>query len=428
MIDSVLKEAFLCEGDMVRHRRFLHENAEVGFDVFKTAEYVENELLSLGLCPMRVGGFGIAAVIEGNGNNFSLINNKDGKESKNVTAKEKFSKKICVLLRADMDALPIEEKTGLSFASKNGKMHACGHDMHTAMLLGAAKILVKLRGEFSGKIKLLFQPAEEILSGARDSIEGGILENPHVDYAVALHSLTGVSFDTGSAILPVCGVSAPGADFFKITVEGKSGHGASPESGISTAIATAQIVTLLSTVVSQEIYHEPTDALTVGKIICGRGANVSPDKSEIYGTLRSLSDEKREFLRKRIEEISNSVSLAQKCRSTIDFTSSCPSLINDKEVVKCAEECLKSLYNSKENSLKSSLIFASNFPSPFSQASEDFSYISRVVPSVLIGISAGKISDGFLCGLHSPKTDFDERALPYGASIYASLALKLLKN
>ena len=150
---------------------------------------------------------------------------------------------------------------------------------------------------------------------------------------------------------------------------------------------------------------------------------------EIFKIGISLSKKHgKAFLRNRIKEISSYASFAQKCCSAVDFTSSCPSLVNDKEIVKCAEECLKSLYNSKENSLKSKLIFASSFPSPYSQASEDFSYISRSVPSVLIGVSAGKISDGFSCGLHHPKTDFDERALPYGASIYASLALKLFKN
>ena len=207
MIDLVLKEAFLHASEMVRHRRFLHENAEIGFDLFKTCDYVEGELLALGLCPVRIGKNGIVAVIEGT-YNFSPINNKDGKESKNVTENEKCSKKKCVLLSAEMDALPIEEKTGLSFACKSGAMHACGHDMHTAMLLGAAKILCELKNSFSGRIKLLFQPAEEILSGGQDMIKNGVLENPHVDTAPALHVLPGADIDSGSAVQPISGVSS----------------------------------------------------------------------------------------------------------------------------------------------------------------------------------------------------------------------------
>ena len=431
MIDLILKLAKENCENLVAHRRFIHHLAETKFDTHKTSAYIENELRALGCKPVHVGG-GISAVIEGKlPFNSSPINNKDGKNGEKVTKKENFSKKFgnkCALLRADMDALPICEETGLPFAAKNGCMHACGHDMHAAMLLGAAKVLCQLRDSFSGKIKLLFQPGEEILAGARKAINSGILKNPEVDCAVAIHVLTGTEIDVGSVILPISGIGAPGADFFKIIIKGKSGHVASPETGTSSALAGARIVSMLDTVVAQEIKHERTDVLSIGKIVSGRGANVTPEICEIEGTLRSLNEKTREYLKKRIDEISSLVSEAHKCHSSLEITSSCPPLLNNDKIVKSAEECLNLIYKSGENPCNSALLFAKNFDFPYSTASEDFSCISEAVPSVLIGLSAGKPSDGFEDGLHSPLTDFDEKALPIGAAIYAALGVSLLRE
>lgn len=430
MENWVLKSALSDSEILKSHRRKLHSLAEVGFSLEKTASYIENALLSLGCTPVRIGRCGIYCVIEGTRPfNFSPSNNIDEKIYKKVTQKEKISRKLdkqCVLLRADMDALPISERTELGFKSENGAMHACGHDMHSAMLLGAAKILNESRDKFAGKIKLLFQPAEEILSGALEMINHGILKNPDVKCAVALHVLVGGEFNTGSLILPKSGIGAPGADFFKITIRGESAHGAIKNAGANSAICGAEIVSKLGSLLAEE--NDTADAISVGKIISGHAPNVTPELCEIEGTIRSLSEEKREKLKQGLRELSLRVSASHKCSSSLEIISSCPSLLNNSSIIKSATTCLNSMHNSCQNQLNSSLLFASDFTPSYSTASEDFAYISRRVPSVLIGISAGKWSEGFVHGLHHPEVTFDERALAYGAATYATLGIHLLSE
>ena len=199
MIDGkkLLEEAKNLKDELIEERRYLHSNAETGFDLNKTKAFVEKELISIGYEPISCGRAGLIAIAGGK---------KQGKT---------------FLIRGDMDALPIKEETGLEFASTNGCMHACGHDMHTSMMLGAAKILKKHEDEINGTVKLMFQPSEETFEGSNDMLENGLLENPKVDAALMIHVMANSPFKAGTAIVSAPGVSAPAADYFEIKVQGK---------------------------------------------------------------------------------------------------------------------------------------------------------------------------------------------------------------
>ena len=228
----ILEKCFEIEDKIVEWGRAIHALAEVGFETQKTKKFISDALTEIGLFPRLVGG-GVLCEIQGTAGKATLpLTNIDGKYSDRVTGTGKIfptAQKVgCVLLRADIDALPIAEMTDLEFSARNGNMHACGHDIHAAALLGAAFVLQSSRDKFSGTIKLVFQSAEEILSGAKSIIEAGVLENPQVDACYALHTVVGTEYETGTLILPNGEASAPYADFFKITVRGEGGHGAVP--------------------------------------------------------------------------------------------------------------------------------------------------------------------------------------------------------
>ena len=208
-----LTEAKALQGELSRHRRWLHAHPGVAFDIAETVDYVRRELESLGLSPVPCGRAGLTATI-GRG-------------------------ETCILLRADMDALPIPEESGEEFASRSGSMHACGHDLHTAMLLGAAKLLKAREDELGGTVKLMFQPAEEIFEGARDMIAAGVLESPAPGAAVMLHVTSGAPMPAGMIIAMAPGVSAPAADYFTIRVQGRGCHGSTPHQGVDALTAAA---------------------------------------------------------------------------------------------------------------------------------------------------------------------------------------------
>lgn len=195
--EELLEEAKKFKGELIEKRRYLHKNAETGFNLPKTLEFVEQELIKMGYEPVHCGKAGLVATIKGN---------KPGKT---------------FLIRGDMDALPIKEETDLEFASQNGCMHACGHDMHTTMMLGAAKLLKQHQNEINGTIKLMFQPSEETFEGSNDMIENGVLDNPKVDAALMTHVMANSPFKPGSVIVSLPGVSAPAADYFEIKIQGK---------------------------------------------------------------------------------------------------------------------------------------------------------------------------------------------------------------
>ena len=238
--NEILEKAQLDYDKIIENRLFLHSHAEVGFDLKQTLAYVNQELTSMGYEPTPCGKAGLVALAGGK---------KPGK---------------VFLLRADMDALPIKEDADVDFTSKNDNMHACGHDMHTVMLLEAARILKAYEDEINGTVKLMFQPAEEILEGSHDMITNGVLENPAVDAGLMIHVMTGMPLTSGTAIVCDGGVSAPAADFFTINIQGKGCHGSMPWKGVDPINAAAHIVIALQELLAREIAPTEGTALTIG--------------------------------------------------------------------------------------------------------------------------------------------------------------------
>lgn len=395
---EILNEAEKLRDYLTDCRRKLHKNAETGFDTDKTAKIVKDELKKAGIDPKDCGKNGIVAQIGGK---------KKGK---------------VFLLRADMDALPVREETGLSFAAENGNMHACGHDMHAAMLIGAARILKSHEAELNGTVKLMFQSAEEIFCGSKDMIKNGVLKNPAPDAAMMLHVMTGTPVSTGTALVSAPGVSAPGADYFTVTVRGKGCHGSMPNLGVDPITAAAHIVIALQELLSRELAVSERAVLTVGQISGGNAANVIPETVALSGTLRTYDEETRARLKKRIAEISGSIAGAFRAEAETEFSNGCPSLFNDEKLSADAVRYVKELLGDRGASAQD------NGGELKSAGSEDFAYISRETPSVMIALGAGGVKEGYEYPQHHPKACFDENALPVGCALYAYIAERWLRE
>ncbi len=390
---TLLKDAETLREKLVQHRRYLHQNAETGFALPKTFAYVEKTLRDLGYTPQRCGRAGLIALVgEDNGT-------------------------PCTLLRADMDGLPLRERSGEKFACKTGNMHACGHDLHAAMLLGAAALLKRREQRLKGCVKLLFQSAEEILEGARDCLKNGVLDAPTVQRAMTLHVLTALPLKTGTAVVSSAGVSAPAADFFRITVQGKGCHGSTPWKGVDALAVGAHILLALQTISAREI---PIGAgvLTVGCLQAGSAGNVIADSAMIEGSLRAFDESVREKLKKRLVEIARAQANAFRAKATVEFLGGCPVLVNDERTSEFAYQTAKTV-------LGADRVFTSAELGSTQEkgGSEDFAYISREVPSVLVALAAGESDKGYGYPLHHPKVRFDENVLPIGAALYAAFAL-----
>lgn len=393
MEKEILKGAYALREEMIENRRYLHENAEVGFALKKTAEYIKKQLTEMGYTPENCGKSGIVAYV-GKG-------------------------KRTFLLRADMDGLPIREESKEPFACKNGNMHACGHDIHASALLGTAKLLKEREKQLKGRVKLYFQPAEELLKGAKDGLENGLLEGGRVELAVMFHVLTGTELPTGTVVVSSAGVSAPCADFFTIEVKGKACHGSSPWEGIDPLSASAHILIALQELSAREISPFQKAVLTIGSLSAGKAGNAIPDFVKMQGSLRCFDEETRAYLKKRLKEISQGIAKTFHTTAKVSFDSGCPSLYNDEKVSSFALKTAKGLLGEDK-------VFASaDLPTGKSvNGSEDFAYISREVPSVMLAISAGQKKDGYAYPLHHPKVKFDESVLPIVSALYAELALQ----
>lgn len=396
----LLDDANALEENMISHRRFLHEHAETGFNLERTREYVFKQLQSLGLKPKLLGKAGIVALIQGR---------KSGRT---------------ILLRADMDALPIREDSGETFSCKSGNMHACGHDMHTAMLLGAAKLLSDRAQMLSGTVKLMFQPAEEILEGASDMINAGVLDDPAVDAAVMVHVIPALPMKPGTVIVPKPGVNAPAADFFTVTFQGKSSHGSMPQLGIDPIAAACQTVIALQEIAARELGIHEKAVLTIGKIEAGSAPNVIADKAIFQGSLRTFSEDTRTKIKTRFNQICCGIGKAFRCRVHIKFDSGCPTLLTDENLTKDI------LFSLKNNFDKSMVVDMSgdNSASDSAGGSEDFSYISHEVPTVMLALAAGEPQSGYDLPLHHQQLKFNESVLIYGAAAYAACAIGYLND
>ncbi|MGN0142150.1 MAG: M20 family metallopeptidase [Roseburia sp.] len=402
--ETLLREAQADAAGIVETRRYLHTHPGTGFDIAETKEYVKAELEKLGLHPQECGKAGLVATVG---------TKKPGK---------------VFLLRADMDALPIEEQADVEFCSTNGNMHACGHDMHTAMLLEAAKLLKSHEDEIDGTVKLMFQAAEEIFEGSHDMIAAGVLENPKVDAALMIHVMAGMPFPAGTVIVSAPGVSAPAADYFEIKVQGAGCHGSMPNTGVDPITAAAHIVTALQEIAARELALGDRAVLTIGTIHGGVAANAIPDTVTMGGSIRTFDEEVRSFLKKRLTEISESVAATFRASAAVTFGSGCPTLVNDKELSEAVAGYMKELLGEQRAFSVAQLSQMSGSGGSKSAGSEDFAYVSQEVPSIMLALAAGQPDKGYVYPQHHPKVMFDEEALPAGSAVYAYAAMRWLSE
>ena len=375
--------------DIVTLRRDIHREPELGFDTEKTAEKVLDALDSLPLeIQTGVAQNGVVATLVGGGGNGPTV-----------------------ALRADMDALPIHEATDLPFASEiDGKMHACGHDGHTSMLVGAARALCQdhLRERLSGTVRFVFQPAEEGYAGGRAMIEEGVAED--VRQIFALHLWPGLKFGVAAT---KAGPIMAASDAFEIKVKGSGGHGAMPHLTTDAVAIAAQIVTALQTIVSREVDPVEPAVLTVGEIGAGSAFNIIPETARLGGTVRTLNAELRERMPERIEELARGVAKGMRGDVNLDYDFSYPVTANDADAARLALGVAGELFGEER---------AVELDNP-SMGAEDFAFFLEKVPGAFIWLGVGDVSN-----LHTPQFSFEEEILPQGAALLVALALEALSK
>ena len=396
--EQILREANALQGEIREHRLWLHAHAETGFDLVETKPYVRKALEDMGYAVSDCGRAGLV----------TTLGKAGGK---------------CFLLRADMDALPIREESGVDFACETGNMHACGHDLHTAMLLGAAKLLKAHEEDLPGLVKLMFQPAEEIFEGSRDMISQGLLENPTPDGGMMLHVMAGVPIPAGTVIVSSPGVSAPAADYFTIRVQGKGCHGSAPQDGIDPLTAACHILLALQELHARELPPSEEAVLTFGTFHGGDTGNVIPDTVTLGGTLRTYSEETRSFLKTRMAEMAGSVAAAFRATAEVTFGSGCPTLINDDALSESLTRWCRELLGEGRAFTTAQLSGGKR-----GGGSEDFAYVSQEVPAVMLALAAGEPDKGFPYPQHHPGVKFDDSVLSTGTAVFTYAAMKFLQN
>ncbi len=370
-------------------RRDLHQIPEVGKELPETSAYVAAELDKIGIPYVRSEkDSGILAVIQGG----------------------KPGKTIC--LRADMDALPITEATGLPFASRHGGcMHACGHDTHTAMLLGAGKVLWAHKDELAGTVRLMFQTAEEQSRGAEVMIENGGVEGADAVFGTHIGTILDKTIPAGTFIVP-SGCCMAAFDKFFIKIHGKGCHGSTPEKGIDPVNIAAHIVLALQAITTRELNATRPLVLTIGKIQGGSQYNVIPDEVVIEGTIRTLEEEVRQFTAKRIGEIAEAT--AAVFGGTVDYEMvwGAPPVINDDAMAALAAKAAKAVLGEDKVITK--------LPAP-NMGGEDFAYYLQKLPGAFMFLSSSNPEKGTDVSHHNPKFDVDEDVLWEGAAVFTAI-------
>lgn len=403
--NNILQEAAAYQEQLVQTRRYLHSHPETGFDLKNTTEYVRKELIAMGYEPVMCGKAGIIAL-----------------------AGKKKSGKV-FLIRGDMDALPIKEESDVPFSSDNGKMHACGHDMHTTMMLGAARLLKSHEYEIEGTVKLMFQPAEEIFEGSDDMINAGVLNSPDVDAAMMIHVMAGLPIPAGTVISCDGGVSAPAADYFYIDIQGKGCHGSMPNNGVDPVTIAAHIITGLSEINSRELGLSDDAVITIGTINAGNAANVIPDTAHMSGTIRTYDEETRSYIKQRVSDIASNIASAYRGSASVTYGSGCPCLLNNPDLATCSAKYLKELLGPSRTFTAAQLnAMSGGGKTSKSTGSEDFAYVSQKVPSIMFALAAGTPQDGYCYPQHHPKVKFDEAILSEGSAVYAYTAMRWLEE
>lgn len=395
-MDTIKVMAEDCIDEIVAIRRDIHRHPEVGKTEFRTSKIIREKLKEYGVesiespCPTAVVG-----LIHGSKDN--------GK---------------CIALRADIDALPIEEETGLSFASETPNiMHACGHDMHTSMLLGAAKILCNMREHFQGTVKLIFQHSEDTLpGGAKELVEKGVMENPKVDAIIGMHMLPDENHVGEIGIKG--GPLTTSVDLYEFTIHGRGGHGSAPQTTDDPILAAAQMIVLLQQIISRKIDPLETAIFSIGNISGGSAVNIIPSEVKFAGVSRTYSETVREEIDRQIKGIAHGIELTSGNTVDINHGKYYPSLSNDWNLTDFVKKTLIDSMG-EENII--------NLKRPMS-FSEDFSYypIETGVPCTFLLLFAGY--EGEFVSLHNPKCILREEAMLNGIVALANIAIKFLSD
>ena len=370
-------------------RRDFHRHPELGFQEFRTAGIVARELTALGLeVSTGIAETGVVALLEGK---------QDGP---------------VVLLRFDMDALPIEEETGAEYASQNpGVMHACGHDGHTAIGLTVARLLHERQEALSGTVKFVFQPAEEGLGGAAKMMAEGVLEGPRPDMALALH----IWNDKPLGWLGITsGPVMAAADTFAITLTGKGGHGASPHQTKDPVVAAAQIVSAVQNIVARNVNPLDSAVISVTAMNAGDAFNVIPSAVRLKGTIRTFEADIRTLVQERFRQIVSGMAGAFDCQVEIQLEKVTPAVVNDFEVTGKVQEIAREVFPKK-----------SMVTDYRTMGSEDMAYLMEDIPGCYFFIGSADREKGLDAAHHNPRFDFDERVMPAAAGLMASIAAHL---
>lgn len=385
------ERALQLKAEIIENRRFFHKNAEVGLNLPKAQAYVTKKLTEYGLKPEKCD-HGITAVL-GHG----------GK---------------VLLLRADMDALPMPEESGEPFACPTGTAaHACGHDLHAAMLLTAAKLLKERETELKGTVKLMFQPAEEIFQGSQDMIKNGILENPKVDAALAYHVAAG-KMPIGLFLYNNSSTMMFSVDVFRIHIRGKGAHGAYPQNAVDPINIGVHVHLALQELIARETDPMKSCVLTIGHFESGSAPNIIPETALLEGSLRTSDPAERKHLVSRIKEVSAKTAEVFGGSASIEMLSEVPPLICDPAFTDQVVCYMKEL----------PIPNLTGHAGISSSASEDFAFITEKVPSAFLYLSAGYPDERGAYPAHNPKVRFNEDVCPIGAACLAHCAVRWLEE
>lgn len=385
-----LKYAHSIENELIKWRRDFHEHPELGFEEFRTSAAVKSFLDNEGIQYYETAKTGICAIIHGNG-------------------------RRTVGLRADMDALPLMDAKNCSYSSKiEGKMHACGHDAHTAILMGAAKILNGIKESLPGNVKLLFEPAEETTGGASIMINEGVLDNPHVGAIIGLH----VSEDIECGRIGIKkGVVNAASNPFTIKIKGKGGHGAHPDAAIDPVVIASNVILSLQTVISREISPTSPAVITIGKINGGTAQNIIPEEVVIAGIIRTMKMEHREYVKRRLVEITEGIVHSMRGTCEITIEESYPCLYNDDDMYNMVLSSGADLIGSENI----------NILSEPSMGVESFAYFSMQRQAVFYYLGCRNERLNIINPAHGSFFDIDENCLAIGTAMQCKLAVDYLK-
>ncbi len=393
MIDLIKQKAAAYFSDTQAIRHHIHSHPELSFQEYETAKFISSKLTEYGI-PHTTGvaGTGVIALIEG-----------------------KNPEKKCIALRADMDALPIQEANDTSYKSQHENvMHACGHDVHTTCLLGAARILQELKDQFEGTVKLIFQPGEEKHpGGASLMIAARALEAPKPDAIFALHVYPHLPCGTVGVR---AGQYMASADEIYITIEGKGGHAALPHQTIDPIAITAQVITALQQVISRKANPLIPSVLTFGKIAGGFATNVIPDKVEVLGTFRTMDETWRYEAHQWIEKITRQICESYGATATVEIPKGYPSLYNDPELTLQTEAWAKDFVGAEQVKTLN-----------LRMAAEDFSFFAQKIPACFFRIGTNQNNERYTAPVHNAHFDIDEEALKIGVGMFAWVTINALQ-